>query len=286
MKIRLCGTGTLTRLDEVMAGGVHTSTHEILYIVSGKAKFRWNDRQCIAEAPAVFVILPSTPHQLESLSPEIKYRFLEITDIKESPLATQLMDDWNRQQAQNDFYSRSIIGAAILESFDWVHHLHVTGEARRHPDMEQVCLLEIRKIYHLISFLLGPSPDIDSSRNRTPEWDAKETVDQLINYMEWRYKEEITLTSLANLVHLNPSYLIRLFKSHTNVTPFEYLRDLRLKAAASLLSGSQMPIHEIAQETGIGSVHYFCRIFKKTYGLSPAEWRKQLRKGESGPGLQ
>ncbi|UVI29627.1 helix-turn-helix domain-containing protein [Paenibacillus spongiae] len=279
MKIRVCGSGTLVRSDDLWAGGVHAANYEMLYIVSGKARFNWNGRVCIAEAPAMFLMPPLTPHQLQSISPEIKFRFLEITDIDESPLDREKMDKWNELQAHNDIFSRTVLAAALLESFDWIYRLHLTGEARQHPDLEQVCLLEVSKIYRLIAYCLDSTPLPAGNPDQSPGRDVEQTVDQLVDFMEWRYKEEITLAALADLVHLNPSYLIRMFKKQKKVTPFEFLRDLRLKAAVSLLSGSTMPVQEIAHETGFGSVHYFCRLFKQTYGQSPAEWRKQLRRG-------
>jgi len=292
LKISICAAGNHHRDNLSLAGGVHPSKYEMLSIISGKARFFWNGRSCLVEAPALFLLAPSIPHQLESISPEIKYRFLEIIQVESPPLTDEQFDAWNDMQGQQGLYAKTVLASAILESFDWIYHFHMTGEARQYPDLEQACLLEVQKIYRLAAYLLSSNGFASSENANTASVETssakgpmplilhtEEIIERLIHFMEWRYKEEITLAALAELVHLNPSYLIRLFKKQMNVTPFDYLRDLRLKAAISLLSGSMLSVQEIAHETGFGSVHYFCRLFKRSYGSSPAEWRKQLKKG-------
>lgn len=71
-----------------------------------------------------------------------------------------------------------------------------------------------------------------------------------------------------------------MFKKQTNRTPFDYLRDLRLKAALRYLSATDLPISTIVEETGFKSVHYFSRLFKQIYGQSPSAWRMEQRSAE------
>ncbi|BBI31067.1 helix-turn-helix transcriptional regulator [Cohnella abietis] len=277
MKIRYCGAGTLSRSAEKPGGGMHTLSHEILYITGGKVRFKWRGNACEAEAPAVFILSASTPHELESLHGEAKYRFLELVEMEDFPFSEKQVDEWNFMQIRKDIYSRTVLGSSIVQSLDFVYHLQSTGEALQDSNLGEVCLLEVRKMYKLIAHLLEATSNQISVSKHQVKHKSRAAVDLLIDYMDWRYKENITLEALAGCVSLDPSYLVRLFKKHVNMTPFEYLRDLRLKAAASYLSGSDMPISAIIQETGFTSVHYFTRLFKARYGQSPAEWRKQLK---------
>jgi len=278
MHIRTCGAGLLARGDEAYSGGVHLLNYEILYITEGKVSFHWRGRTCIAEAPAVFILTPSTPHEVGSLSPESKYRFWELALNEELPLRDEHMDRWNERQQRNDFYAKSLLAGLILKALDAAYHLFTAEAAQTKVHLEQVCLLEIQKAFQLIAHLLDDTskPSLNAAERR--RWNEQEAVDIVMDYMDWRYREDITLDTLAQLVHLNPSYLIRMFKKQRGITPFEYLRDLRLKAAVSFLSGSEMPIKIIVEQTGFHSVHYFGRIFKKAYGHSPAEWRKQMKR--------
>jgi len=277
MKIRLCGTGTLLRSAEKPGGGMHALCHELLYITEGKVRFRWRGNVCEAEAPAVFMLPDATPHELESLQAESKFRFLELTEPDDYRFSEDQVDEWNFMQARKEFYAKTRLASSILQALDFVYHLCSSGLAEQDEDIREVSLLEIRKTYRLISHILGLARTDAIPNERRAKVKSRAAIDLVIDYLDWRYKENVTLESLAELVSLDPSYLVRLFKKHTNMTPFEYLRNLRLKAAASYLSGSDMPIGAIVLETGFNSVHHFTRLFKAHYGQSPAEWRRQLK---------
>jgi len=278
MKIRAFGAGRLSRNAEKPGGGMHLLCHELLYVSEGKVRFRWRGNTCEAEAPAVFMLPVSTPHELESMHTESHFRFLEIFDPEDFPFTDAQVDEWNFMQARKGIYSKTVLVASILQSLDFVYHLQSTGAALKDADLGEVCLLEIRKMYRLISHVLGHARRNDLAANeRKPKLKTCAAIDLLVDYLDWRYKEDVTLATLAKVVSLDPSYLVRLFKKHMKMTPFEYLRDLRLKAAASYLSGSDLPISAIVLETGFNSIHHFSRLFKIHYGQSPAEWRKQLK---------
>ncbi|WP_309119262.1 AraC family transcriptional regulator [Paenibacillus sp.] len=277
MRIRLCREGSISRSAEAPGGGMHPALYEILYITSGKVRFRWMSNVCEAEAPAVFIMSVSTPHLLESLRAEAKFRFIELAEWDHFTFTDKQIDRWNFMQTRKDIYTGTL-AAAIIQSLDFVHHLQSTGVADQCQTLEEVCLLEIQKTYKLIEHVLnnsgkGMAPDGVQNKPK-----PSEMADLLIEYMDAHYREDITLHRLADVVHLNPSYLVRMFKKQTNTTPFDYLRDLRLKAAIRYLSVTDLPISSIVEEAGFKSVHYFSRTFKQEYGQSPAEWRKRFRK--------
>lgn len=57
------------------------------------------------------------------------------------------------------------------------------------------------------------------------------------------------------------------------MTPMQYLHQLRMNAARSYLRKTELSIQEIAGASGYPSIHYFSRMFKQTFGISPSEWR-------------
>jgi len=276
VKIRLCRAGSISRSDDIPGGGMHPSLYEILQITSGKVRFRWMSNACEAEAPAVFIMSVSTPHLLESLHGEAKFRFIELSEINNFMFTDKQIDQWNFMQAKKDVYSEPL-AASIIQSLDFVYHLQSSGSAHQDPNLEEVCLLEIQKTYKLIAHLLHRSLRGPHFEDPNAKQKPQDVAELLMEYMDAFYKENISLKQLADLVHLSPSYLVRMFKKQTNTTPFDYLSDLRLKAAVRFLSVTEMPISVIVEETGFRSVHYFSRIFKQAYGQSPAEWRKQHR---------
>lgn len=87
---------------------------------------------------------------------------------------------------------------------------------------------------------------------------------------------EFDMDQLANEVGVSRSSLFAKFKALTGITPNEFIKNERLKRAATMLrEHPEMQIVEIAEQLGFGSSVYFSRIFKAHYGVSPAQYRKQ-----------
>jgi len=102
---------------------------------------------------------------------------------------------------------------------------------------------------------------------------------KLIEYIEEHYKEDITLQTAAEHVHMNHIYLSRLFKKETGETFLDYLTKFRLKKASVLLMKNEYKIYEIALEVGITDSGYFSQVFRKYYGMTPSEYRNRLFSG-------
>lgn len=81
------------------------------------------------------------------------------------------------------------------------------------------------------------------------------------------------ITTLSALVNLSPSRLRHLFKEETGTTPAQYVRALRMKRAEHLLMTTFLSVKEVATKVGIKSVNHFARDFKKTYGVTPVNYR-------------
>lgn len=98
---------------------------------------------------------------------------------------------------------------------------------------------------------------------------------QAIRYMQERYAEQMTLQGLAELLDCNGRQLQRLFKAKVSMGPMEYLMQVRLGKAKSLLQHTDVPIAEIAEDVGYTDSYYFSRIFKKHVGVSPGRFREK-----------
>jgi len=97
------------------------------------------------------------------------------------------------------------------------------------------------------------------------------------NYINDHMKEEITLASLADQFHFSPQYLAKKFKEEYRTTIMNYLVQLRMDKACSLLSHTELTIQEIAEESGFEELNYFSKVFKKHFGMSPTSYRKKYK---------
>ena len=79
---------------------------------------------------------------------------------------------------------------------------------------------------------------------------------------------------------MSVSWFIRNFKEYTELTPTQYLLSLRISNAQTLLESTNYNVTEIADIVGYDNPLYFSRIFKKQSGMSPSEFRRQLKNSQ------
>ncbi|MBR6647113.1 MAG: AraC family transcriptional regulator [Clostridia bacterium] len=99
-------------------------------------------------------------------------------------------------------------------------------------------------------------------------------IQDAIMYIRTHFKENPTLSEIADKVHLNERYFCTKFKEYTGKSYKEYLKEVKLKYAKNILTTTNIPIIEVATQSGYGSQSHFNREFKSFYGLSPLEMRK------------
>lgn len=100
-------------------------------------------------------------------------------------------------------------------------------------------------------------------------------IEAAARFMEKNYDKDITLRQISGLVGLTPNYLSNLFKKELGVNFSDYLKSLRIELAKKLLMETSLRSYEIAEKTGFIDNTYFCKVFKKTTGKSPNEFRKR-----------
>ena len=86
------------------------------------------------------------------------------------------------------------------------------------------------------------------------------------------------LNVIAEAVHVNPTYLSRLFKSNLGIYFTDYLNKYRVERSILLLENTSKSIKEVAFECGFNSVQNYIRVFKKHIGLSPGQYRDKHSK--------
>ena len=102
-------------------------------------------------------------------------------------------------------------------------------------------------------------------------------VSRTIRYLQQNHTGEATLIEAAEQVHLNPAYLSHIFSKETGITFSEYLLSCRLGTAKELLVNTDDKIREVSAKSGFNDYRNFCKVFKKTVGETPQNYRKQCR---------
>ncbi|MFY0758126.1 AraC family transcriptional regulator [Metabacillus dongyingensis] len=99
-------------------------------------------------------------------------------------------------------------------------------------------------------------------------------LQQAKNFIIDNLEKELSLEMVAQYLNVSTRHLSRLFSTGIHENFITFIRKERVKQATYLLKSTNLPIKEIAEATGFGSVHYFTRVFQKETGLPPGRFRK------------
>ncbi len=146
----------------------------------------------------------------------------------------------------------------------FIHKLSVAYNYRDTAQWVTELLDASRKLFDLI--------EAESKNNQS--W----LIQKVDRYIAEHYQEDISLTTIAEMFHYNPSYLSRVYKSSTGNNLVYAIRDIRIAAAKEMLKFSSKRIPDISQEVGFVSAKYFSQVFKRVMGCSPNEYREANRK--------
>jgi AraC family transcriptional regulator len=99
---------------------------------------------------------------------------------------------------------------------------------------------------------------------------------QVLSYMEEGFSRDIRLRELAGIAGLSDFHFARSFRQSTGSTPHQYLLQVRVNRAKSLLLQPQWTILQIALALGFSDASRFAKVFRAHTGMSPAEWRRNI----------
>ena len=102
-------------------------------------------------------------------------------------------------------------------------------------------------------------------------------VDRIVTYVAAHYAEEVTLSSMAKDLYVNPFALSRVFSRAFHMNFNRYLNLTRLEYCRCLLEGTDKPVTDVCLEAGFGSQRTFNRVFREEYHMTPAQFRKRSR---------
>ncbi|MEL6184048.1 MAG: AraC family transcriptional regulator [Myxococcota bacterium] len=102
-------------------------------------------------------------------------------------------------------------------------------------------------------------------------------LEVVLRRMEADLGEALRVEDLARAVALSPSRFSRAFKKTMKLTPYQYLLRRRLQRARDMLSWTEEPLASIAVECGFCSQAHLTRLFKRSYGVPPGRYRRDLQ---------
>lgn len=112
-----------------------------------------------------------------------------------------------------------------------------------------------------------------SNTQTVSEKQEERVISSITRYIQEHLDEEISLSVLADEFHLNPQYISQLFKNEIGVGFLAYLTNIRIEKAKKLLISTSLSVTEISERTGYSDYRVFTKVFKKTEGITPSQFR-------------
>jgi AraC family transcriptional regulator len=104
---------------------------------------------------------------------------------------------------------------------------------------------------------------------------GRPALNTVVDFMHLHLQDDIDLAVLARLANLSKFHFLRLFAQATGETPHRYLVRLRLRRAATMLHDTRQTILQVAEACGYRSQGHFAGAFRREYGVSPTQFRRQ-----------
>lgn len=222
----------------------------------------------------ILFIPPMKSHQL--VAPETGERFFLLFD-------TDFLDLFTQKNTIIDFFSSEhmlSMGSEthyypfVYQSLSKIIQIYFANDR-----MSEVAIYS--EVFRIISYLCG-SEELVSDDELNVRSDVYNKFTRILSFIEDNYSEDLSLETVANTAGFSKFHFARLFKQYTNTTFYEYLTSKRIVVSKQLLR-KNVPVTDVAFQTGFNNLTTFSRCFKKYVGLSPSQYKSQFE--HNGPAL-
>lgn len=245
-----------------LACAAHLHYHvEIAYIEEGEVKAFVDSESYLLSAGDLLVVFPNRIHRFECSGKE-KYKLFIINPDRIPDLTYKI----NHETAQNPVIKSAAQNKRLMSLINILSETEIIWSYKDNDISEAV----VMKGYLLAFFgeLLGMMP---MSKNRS---DDSHAIRSILDYCSQNFKQDISLSSLQEEIHLSKYYISHLFGEKLGVSFNEYINSLRVSEACRHLRLGEMSITEISEMSGFGTLRTFNRAFQKQMGMSPSQYRK------------
>lgn len=247
--------------------GIHETKHfhpelEFFFVIEGNAQVMIRDSVYILNKEDFILINSGIFHKIlmapDNLSGVIRYP---------CELVSEFIENQNCLFLCNSTLKKDTVYYEILSIIHELVYLQV------YPSAKTACYtssLLLRLLDYLLSHYL-----IDSPTNTFTDTSDDLRMNQILTYVNQNFRENISLSDIAERMFVATSTLSRLFKKQSGIYFADYLNQLRVHAAVSDLLYTEKSITHIALDNGFSNPSAFYRVFTNLYHCSPSDFRKE-----------
>ena len=242
---------------------------EIIYVKSGFLTVSISGENYIGTPGDAFVVSPGNLHLMGSQSGTVDY-YTFLFPLKYISFCTDDMLDEKLLEPLNS--GHLMICPRVNDTAKELCEQLIKIYEAKNDESESKITTQVRTKIILLQFILemwkkGFVIENDTSGRNTVE-------KEMVSYIQQNFTGKISLREFGEQFHLSEKYISRYFKEHFHITLSQYVTYLRLEHAKQLLQDTDIPVTDVAMQSGYQNVSYFIRSFQKAYAVSPLKYRK------------
>ena len=242
---------------------------EIIYVRSGFLTVSISGESYIGKTGEAFVVSPGNLHLMGSQSGTVDY-YTFLFPLKYISFRTDDMLDEKLLEPLNS--GHLMICPRVKDTAKELCEQLIEIYEAKNDESESKITTQVRTKIILLQFILemwekGFVIENDKSGRNTVE-------KEMVSYIQQNFTGKISLREFGEQFHLSEKYISRYFKEHFHITLSQYVTYLRLEHAKQLLQDTDIPVTDVAMQSGYQNVSYFIRSFQKAYAVSPLKYRK------------
>ncbi len=241
---------------------------EIIYVRSGFLTVSISGESYIGKTGEAFVVSPGNLHLMGSQSGTVDY-YTFLFPLKYISFRTDDMLDEKLLEPLNS--GHLMICPRVKDTAKELCEQLIEIYEAKNDESESKITTQVRTKIILLQFILemwkkGFVIENDTSGRNTVE-------KEMVSYIQQNFTGKISLREFGEQFHLSEKYISRYFKEHFHITLSQYVTYLRLEHAKQLLQDTDIPVTDVAMQSGYQNVSYFIRSFQKAYAVSPLKYR-------------
>lgn len=242
---------------------------EIIYVRSGFLTVSISGESYIGKTGEAFVVSPGNLHLMGAQTGTVDY-YTFLFPLKYISFRTDDMLDEKLLEPLNS--GHLMICPRVKDTAkELCEQLIKIYEAKK-DESESKITTQVRTKIILLQFILEMWKKGFVIENDT---NGRNTVEkEMVSYIQQNFTGKISLREFGEQFHLSEKYISRYFKEHFHITLSQYVTYLRLEHAKQLLQDTDIPVTDVAMQSGYQNVSYFIRSFQKAYAVSPLKYRK------------
>jgi len=246
---------------------------EVNFIVKGWAHYKMSGHEVTFAAGDLALFWGGLPHWLDDASDDLVYAGGHL------PLV-----HFFRLRLASAMQARLMQGATLLthatDSSDPVNFARWNSYARSGDAMKasvavDEMLLRIERIRFEPYALLPEATEV--RENGEFDQHASPVVVRICEYIAENFREDIDSIDIAVAADVHPKYAMNVFKKSTGMTLNDYVNLMRLSYAQAQLMQDDTNVLQVAMDSGFGSLSAFNKSFRKVAGMSPSDFRREVR---------